>query len=102
LAAARAKSVPGQRGDQPIRIEHGLVLEHEIDAAGQLDRQHGVGLELVAPHLRFQSLRQGFDAEVVPFGNDGCFPEGPAQVGIAQLGSAQAFDLAGCRGSVFR
>src|SRR5437867_8093070 len=28
-------------------------------------------------------------------GDDGRFPESPAQIGVAQLGPAQAFDLAG-------
>ncbi len=32
---------------------------------------------------------------MVPFGDDGRFPESPAQIGVAQLGPAQAFDLAG-------
>jgi len=40
-------------------------------------------------------LRQGPDTEVVPLGDDGRLAEGPTQVGVAQLGAAQAFDLAG-------
>jgi len=65
------------------------VLEHEIDGAGQFDGQHGVGLELVAIHSGFQALGQWPDDLVIPFGDDGRFAEGPAQIGIAQLGPAQ-------------
>jgi hypothetical protein len=36
-----------------------VVLEHEIDGAGQLDGQHGVGLELVA--ARFAKRVTFFD-----------------------------------------
>ena len=94
MPAARAESF-FHRSDQAFGVEDAARAQHVIDGARQFDGQHGVGLEFVALHLRFQSLRQGFDAKVVPFGNDGRFAKSPAQVGIAQLGPAQAFDLAG-------
>ena len=91
----RPKSVVAQRGDQSLWIEHGLVFEHEVNGACQLDGQHGVGFEFVAIHLCFQSLAQRPDEGVVAFGDHGRFAEGPAQIGVAQFGAAQAFDLAG-------
>ena len=91
---ARAKSVSAQGRHQPVGVEGGLVLEHEIDGAGQLDGQHGVGLELVAVQPRFEPLRQRADDQWIAFGNHGRFAKGPAQIGIAELGPAQAFDLA--------
>jgi hypothetical protein len=38
---------------------------------------------------------------VIAFGNDGGFAESPAQVGITQLGAAQALDLAGAGDRAF-
>ena len=72
-----------------------MVAEHEIDGAGQLDGQDGVGLELVAVHSGFQPLGQRADDVGIAFGDDGRFAEGPAQIGIAEFGAAQALDLAG-------
>ena len=42
---ARAKLVFTQRRDEPFGVEDGFLFEHEIDGAGQLDGEHGVGLE---------------------------------------------------------
>jgi hypothetical protein len=42
------KLLARQPGDQLLGVKHGFGLEHEIDGAGQLDGQHGVGLEFVA------------------------------------------------------
>ena len=89
----RAKSIWAQGGHQPVGVEGGFGFEHEIDGAGQLDGQDGVGLELVA-QPRFQALRQRPDDHRIAFGNHRRFAEGPAQIGIAQLGPAQALDLA--------
>ena len=50
-----------KRRHQAFGIEDGFVFEHEIDGAGQLDGQHGVGLELVAVHPRFEPLGQRAD-----------------------------------------
>ena len=38
---------------------------------------------------------------MIAFGDDGGFAKGPAQVGIAQLGAAQALDLAGAGDGAF-
>ena len=46
-----------QRGHHAFGIEDRVVAEHEIDGAGQLDGQDGVGLELVAQPC-FQPLGQ--------------------------------------------
>ena len=45
------------RSDEALRIENRFVLEHEVNGAGQLDGYDGVGLELIAIHLCFESLR---------------------------------------------
>ena len=95
FSAARAKSVPGQRGHQPVRIENGFVFEHEVNGSSQFDRDDRVGFELVAVHLLFQPLGQRSDPEVIAFGDDRSLTEGPAQIRITQLGPAQALDLAG-------
>ena len=84
-----------QRRHQPFGVEDGVGFEHEIDGAGQLDGQHGVGLEFVAAHPRFEALGQRADHGWIAFGNDGRFAKGPAQIRIAELGPAQALDLAG-------
>jgi hypothetical protein len=84
-----------QGGDEAIGIEDRLVLEHEIDGPGQFDGHHGVGFEFVAVHAGFELLVERAEAVMVAFGDDGGFAEGPAEVGIAELGSAQALDLAG-------
>jgi len=94
LSAARAKAFT-HRSNQAFGVEDGFVLEHEIDGARQFDRHDGVGFEFVAVHLSLQALGQGADEVVVAFGNDGGFTKGPAQVGVAEFGAAQAFDLAG-------
>ena len=91
---ARAKLVFTQGRDQPLGIEDGLVFEHEIDGAGELDGQHGVGLELVAAHPRFEALRQGSEEGMIAFGNHRRFAKSPAQIRVAQLGAAQTLDLA--------
>jgi hypothetical protein len=88
----------GQGRDEPFRIEDGAVLEHEEDGAGQFDGNHGIGFELVAVHPGFQTLGQRTKDGVIALGDDGGFTEGPAEVGIAELGSAQALDLA-CAGN---
>ena len=87
------KSVPGQRSDQTLGIEHGFVLEHEVNRPGNLDRQDGIGFELVGPG--FQPLGQRSDYCMIAFGDHRGFTEGPAQIRVAELGPAQAFDLAG-------
>ena len=81
-------------------VEDGFLFEHEIDGAGQLDGQHGVGLELVV-EPRLQPLGQRADDERITFGDDGGLAEGPAQIGIAELGAAQALDLAGTGDGAF-
>jgi len=83
-----------QYGHQSLRVEHRMAFEHEIDGAGQLDGQDGVGLELVAVHPRFQPLIERSDDLVIAFGDDGCFAKGPTQIRVAQFGPAQALDLA--------
>ena len=85
----------GQRRHQALRVEHGVVAEHEIDGAGQFDGQHGVGLELVPPSLASSRWASGPMTVGIAFGDDGRFAESPAQIGIAQLGPAQALELAG-------
>ena len=89
---ARAKSVFAQDRDEAFGVEDGFLFEHEIDGAGQLDGQHGVGLELIV-EPRFESLGQGADDQRITFGHHGGFAEGPAQIRIAELGTAQALDL---------
>ena len=78
-----------------------MAFEHEIDGAGQLDGQDGVGLELVAAHFGFEPLRQRTDHRRIAFGNHRRFAKGPAEIGIAQLGSAQPFDLAAAGDGAF-
>ena len=85
----------GQSRDEAIGIEYGLVLEHEVDGPGQFDGHHGVDFEFVAVHAGFELLVERPEAVMVAFGDDGGFAESPAQVGIAELGSAQALDFAG-------
>ena len=82
-----------QGGGEPLGIKDGFVFEHKVSSAGQLDGDDRVGLEFVAVHPGLQLLGQGLETVVVAFGDDGRFPEGPAQVGVAQLGAAQAFAL---------
>ena len=80
---------------QSLGIKDGVVFEHVIDGAGQLDRQHGVGLELVPVHPGGQPLIERADEGGIALGNDGRLAKGPAQIGIAELGAAQALELAG-------
>ena len=82
-------------GRQSLRVKHGFVFEHEIDGAGQLDGQDRIGFEFVAAHQDLEALGHRSDEVMIPFGNDGAFAKGPAQVGVAQFGAAQALDLAG-------
>ena len=67
-----------QRGDQPLGIKDGFVLEHVIDAAGQFDGQNGVGLVLVAIHAGFETLIERAQEGLIAFGDDGGFAKGPA------------------------
>ena len=46
-------------------------------------------------------MRERADDERITFGDDGGFAEGPAQIGIAELGAAQALDLAGTGDGAF-
>ena len=85
----------GERAHQSFGVKHGFVLEHEIDGAGQFDGQDGVGFEFVVVHFGEEPVGQWADEFVIAFGNDRRFAEGPAQIGIAQFGAAQALDLAG-------
>jgi len=94
LSAARTKFGVCQFGNQPFGVKDRFVLEHEIDGPGDLDGQHGVGLEFITVHPCFQSLGQRTDDGVIALGDDGRFAKGPAQIGVAQLGTAQALDLA--------
>ena len=55
---ARVKSVFAQRRHEAFGVEHGFGFEHEIDSAGQLDGEHGIGLELIV-EPRFEALGQG-------------------------------------------
>jgi hypothetical protein len=73
-------------------VKGGAVLEHEVKCPPELIGHDGVGLEL--------SLA---GAEVlVPLGDQGMMTtsqpgglaDGPAQIGIAELGAAQSLDLA--------
>ena len=91
----------GQCRHQPLWIEHGFIPEHEENGAGQLDGQDGVGFELVAVHVSLQALGQRVDEVMIAFGDNGGFAEGPAEVGIAELGAAQALDLAGAGDGAF-
>src|SRR6266576_1761074 len=100
LSAARAKAFL-HCGDQALGVENGFVFEHEVNGASQFDGQNRVGFEFVAVDLRLQALRQRADQVVIAFGDDRGFTKGPAQVGIAQLGSAQALDLAGAGDGAF-
>lgn len=86
-------SVVSQRSDQALGIEDGFGFKHKIDGAGDFDGQDGVGLELT--HAGFQALAKGTDEVRVPFGDDGGFAEGPAQIGVAEFGAAQTLDVAG-------
>ena len=96
---ARAKLVVAQRRDEASGIKDGFGFEHKIDGAGQFDGQDGVGFELVA-QARFEALGEGPE-EGIAFGNDGGFAEGPAQIGIAEFGAAQALDFAGAGDGAF-
>ena len=88
-----------QRRDEAFGIEDGFGLEHEIDSAGELDGQHGVGLELIG-EPRFEPLGERAE-ERIAFGNDGRFTKGPAEIRITEFGSAQALDLAGAGDGAF-
>ena len=68
------------------------MFEHEIDGAGQLDGQHGIGLELIV-QPRFEPLGQRADEEGIAFGHHGGFAKGPAEIRIAEFGAAEALDL---------
>ena len=93
-AARTANLLLRQCAHQTLRVKHGFVLEHEIDGPSQLDRDHGVGFELVATHFRFEPLSQWSDEMMIAFGNHGRLAKSPTQVRIAQLRTAQALDLA--------
>ena len=83
-----------QRGNQSLGIEHGFVLEHVIDAAGQFDGQNGVGLELVAVHAGFEALVEWAQERLIAFGDDGRFAKSPAEIRVAEFTPSEAFDLA--------
>ena len=89
-----------QGRDEPFGIEDGFGLEHEIDGAGQLDGQDGVGLELVA-QPSFEPLGQGADDEGIAFGDHGGFAKGPAEIRVAEFGTAEALDFAGAGDGAF-
>ena len=90
-----------QDGHQAVRVKDGFVLEHKIGGASRLDGDHGVGFELVAAELGFQSLGQGTNDGVVAFGNDGGSAESPAPLVVAQLGAAEAFGFGGASHGAF-
>jgi len=91
-----------QGGHEFLGVKDGLFLEHEIDGPGDFDGQDGcLALNLLPFILGFEPLGQRPDDMVIPFGNDGCFAKGPAQVGVAQFGAAQALDLAGAGHGAF-
>jgi hypothetical protein len=90
----------GGGADQLFGIKDGLVLHHEEGGAGDLDGENGVGLEFIAAAAQFQELGQGLDG-LDAFGDDGHLAPGPAQIGVAQLGAAQALDLAGAGDRAF-
>ena len=96
---ARAKLVVAQRRDEASGIKDGFGFEHEIDGAGQFDGQDGVGFEFIAQAC-FEALGEGPEAGI-PFGNDGGFAEGPAEIGIAEFGAAEALDFAGAGDGAF-
>ena len=54
-----------------------------------------LALNLLPPILASRPLGQRPDDVDIAFGDDGRFAKGPAQIGIAQFGAAQALDLAG-------
>ena len=85
----------GQGRDEAVGIKDRTVLEHEENGTCQFDGDDGIGFEFVAIHPGFETLGQRSEDNVIAFGDDGGFAEGPAEVGIAELGSAQALDLAG-------
>ena len=95
LTAARAERFWGQGGDQAFGIKDGFVFEHEIDGASQFDGQDRVGFEFIAAEAGLQALSQRADDMMIAFGNDSRLAKGPTEVGVAQFGAAQAFDLAG-------
>ena len=76
-----------------IDVKASAVFEHEVDGPSEFVCENGVGLELT--HLGFQAVGISAEQRMMTFGQDGCFAQGPAQVGIAQFGSAQPLDLAG-------
>jgi hypothetical protein len=70
---------------QALRVEGGLVLEHEEDGPRQFDGDDGVGLELVAAVLCLQALGQRADDRMVAFCDYGRLAKSPAQVRVAEL-----------------
>lgn len=80
-------------------IEAGSVFQHEVDGAAELAGEDGVAFELAM--FFFESAGKGIELFVVTFAEDGGFAESPAQVGVAEFGSAQAFDLSGAGDGAF-
>ncbi len=58
----------GWRADQPLGVEDGFVVEHEVNGAGQFDGDYGIGFEFVAAHLVFQPLSQRANDLVIALG----------------------------------
>ena len=96
----RVVGAQGKSFNQALGVESGFVFEHEINGSCQLDGDHGVGFKFVAAIFGLQTLVERPDERRIAFGNDGGFAKSPAQIRIAQFGSAQPLDLPGtCDGA---
>jgi len=61
-----------------------LFFEHEIDGAGQLDGQDGVGFELVAAHPRFRAVEQR-SQDGIAFATTAASPKAQRRYGLPSL-----------------
>jgi hypothetical protein len=95
LTRARVRGFRGQGRHEAGGIKARAGAQHVIDGPGQFDGEDGVGLEFVAAVAGLQALGQRADDHGIAFGDHCGFAEGPAEIGIAELGPAQALDLAG-------
>jgi len=70
-----------------------------VDGAAQFASKDGVAFKFAV--FVFEVTGEGVEMWVVAFAEDGGFSKGPAEVGVAEFGSAQSFDLAGARDGSF-
>ena len=75
-----------------LDAEAGLVREHEVDGAGDLGRDDGIGRVLALFCLEAQVV--GVELGVGPLAEDGRLHEGPLEVGVAHLAALAAVVLA--------